>query len=84
MQRRSDETLRENARNEQLLKDAFEGRTKRVEHLTSLGVDSDFVSHTGLTALHWAACGGYEDTVQVLLLHFGDVNAYSPTYGTPI
>ena len=83
-QRRSDETLRETARDKILLKAAAEGQTRRVEYLIGLGADRDFADENGLTALHLAAYNGLEDTVEALLAHGVDVNALSDLYGTPI
>lgn len=83
-QRRSDETLRETARDRTLLKAAAEGQTRRVEYLIGLGADRDFVNENGLTALHFAACSGFEDTVEALLAHFVDINPRSELFGTPI
>ena len=83
-QRRSDETLRETARNHSLLKAAAEGQTRRVEHLIGLGADPDLADRKGLTALHLAALNGFEDTVEALLAHFVDINPHSEIYGTPL
>lgn len=82
--RRSDETLREDDRNEVFLAAAAEGQTPRVQHLLHLGADVDHSDALGLTALHHACLSGYDDTVQVLLDAGADVNANSLNCGTPL
>lgn len=83
--RRSDETLREDQRNKQLLKAAAAGHTPRVRYLLELGVDRDFSDEeAGFTALHHAALSGFEDTVELLLNEGADVEAQSLVRGTPM
>jgi ankyrin repeat protein len=83
-QRRSDDKLREKARNEALLQAAAEGQTVRVNKLLKDGADVDFVGKYGWTALHHAAYSGFEDTAQDLLAAGADVNARSEYFGTPL
>ncbi|USW53303.1 Putative ankyrin repeat-containing domain superfamily [Septoria linicola] len=85
-QRRSDETLREDGRNRELLRAAAEGQTRRVEYLIQAGADRDYSDdRDGFTALHHAALSGFEDTVEVLVSTYGlDVNAPSLEHGTPL
>ena len=83
-QRRSDDRLREKARNEAFLQAAAEGQTVRVNKLLKDGADVDFVDKYGWTALHHAAYSGFEDTAQDLLAAGADVNARSSHFGTPL
>lgn len=83
-QRRSDETLREDGRNEAFLKAAKEGQRPRVAYLIRLGVDIDHSDEHGFTALHHAALSGFEDVVQMLVDEGCDINASSLYHGTPL
>lgn len=83
--RRSDETLREDQRNKQLLKAAAAGHTPRVKYLLQLGADLDFSDdEAGFTALHHAALSGFEDTVEFLLEQGADVAARALDHGSPL
>nr|OQO30368.1 hypothetical protein B0A51_02035 [Rachicladosporium sp. CCFEE 5018] len=82
--RRSDETLRSDRRNEELLRAAAEGQTPRVRHLLELQADFDYRDDLDLTALHHAVFSGFEDVVSLLIRRGADVNSPSLTVGTPL
>ncbi|KAK6434527.1 hypothetical protein LTR95_009291 [Oleoguttula sp. CCFEE 5521] len=82
--RRSDDTLREAQRNDTLLRADAEGQTPRVEYLIRLGADVDYADQYSLTALHFAAYGGFDDTVRSLIVLGADVNAESSQCGTAL
>ncbi|KAK6429323.1 hypothetical protein LTR95_014528 [Oleoguttula sp. CCFEE 5521] len=82
--RRSDETLREDQRNDTLIKAAAEGQTPRVQYLVRSGADVDHTDEHGLTALHHAVYHGFDDTVTLLIEQGADVNAQSLQSGTPL
>ncbi|OQN99997.1 hypothetical protein B0A48_14202 [Cryoendolithus antarcticus] len=82
--RKSDETLRADRRNEELLRAAAEGQTPRVRHLLNLEADFDYRDDLDLTALHHAVLSGFEDVVSLLLQRGADVNSPSLNVGTPL
>jgi ankyrin repeat protein len=62
------------------------GRTAVVEFLLQRGMDAAAkLRHHRQTGMHWAAYGGYADTVRVLLRHNAPVNVKDETFeGTPL
>ncbi|KAM0693158.1 hypothetical protein Q7P36_007716 [Cladosporium allicinum] len=82
--RRSDETLREDGRNVELLRAAAGGQLPRVRHLLRIGANIDYRDCKDLTALHHAVLSGFEDVVGLLLDLGADVNAPSLSAGYPL
>ncbi|KAK6429926.1 LON peptidase N-terminal domain and RING finger protein 2 [Oleoguttula sp. CCFEE 5521] len=82
--RKSDETLRSDRRNEELLRATAEGQTPRVRHLLELEADFDYRDELDLTALHHAVLSGFEDVVSLLIQRGADVNSPSLNVGTPL
>ena len=59
------------------------GRSAVVEFLIEKGVDRSTNGGTGQTALHWAAIGGHQDIVRLLLKHGAPLEARN-TYGATV
>ena len=55
-----------------------------MQYLISSKASFEHATQYGLTALHYAASGGYEDCVEMLHEHGADLNLCSPFYGTPL
>ena len=70
-------------RSNQLLSAAADGLVWRVSSLIEQGANVDFSRIHGLTALHYAAWGGFENCVAAILFKGADVNLYSD-YGTAL
>jgi ankyrin repeat protein len=83
-EQRSDDALKPSPRDLALLRASFEGQVIRIRHLLDLHADVDYRDENGLTALHHAIFGGFEDAVQLLLDRGADANAYSPVATTPL
>jgi ankyrin repeat protein len=83
-EQRSDDALRTSPRDFALLRASFEGQVIRIRHLLDLHADVDYCDKDGLTALHHAIFGGFEDAVQLLLDRGADTNASSPVAATPL
>ncbi len=60
---------------------SYLGRRELVEHLLDRGAE---VSHSGWTALHFAASSGQIDIVRILLEHSAFIDAQSPNGTTPL
>jgi ankyrin repeat protein len=56
----------------------------KIRRLLDLHADVDYRDQDGLTALHHAIFGGFEDAVQLLLDRGADTNASSPNAATPL
>jgi ankyrin repeat protein len=83
-EQRSDDALRTSPRDLALLRASFKGQVIRIRHLLDLHADVDYCDKDGLTALHHAIFGGFEDAVQLLLDRGADTNASSPVAATPL
>jgi ankyrin repeat protein len=83
-ERRSDDALQTSPRDLALLRASFEGQVIRIRRLLDLHADVDHRDQDGLTALHHAIFGGFEDAVQLLLDRGADANASSPAAATPL
>ena len=60
---------------------AIGGMREACERLIALDAD---VNKTGWTPLHYAAAGGHDDIVQLLLDHYAYIDAESPNQTTPL
>ena len=67
--------------NTALMMAAFKGNKRAVQALLSKGA---IVTRPGWTALHYAAAGGFDDIVKLLLEHHAYIDAESPSKLTPL
>jgi hypothetical protein len=52
--------------------------------LVAKGADVNAPRIDGITPLHWAVMGGYQDVVEYLLEHKANINALGSDWGTPL